>query len=72
MLSVLPNFNPKFPQSLPALLIVVIAHTGVAEKTKGLNLRKCYPVHEVEEEEYFESTYAIGDEPDDTRIDLIV
>ena len=69
MLSVLPNFNPKFPQSLPALTIVVFAHTGVAAKTNGLNLIKCYPVHE-EEDQYFDSTYAIGDVPDDTRIDF--
>ena len=71
MLSVLPNFNPKLKQSsLDGLNIVVIAHTGVAAKTNGLNLIKCYPVHE-EEDQYFDSTYAIGDVPDDTRIDLI-
>ena len=48
MLSVLPNFNPKLKQSSPALTIVVIAQTGGAVKGNGLNLRKCYPVHEEE------------------------
>ena len=71
MLSVLPNFNPKFAQILLDELRVVIAHIGATENTNGLNLRKCYPVHE-EEDLYFESTYAMGDEPDETRIDLIL
>ena len=72
MLSVLPNFNPKFAQSAPDVLnIVVFAHKGVAVKANGLNLSKCYPVHEVDDL-YIDSTYAVGDEPDDTKIDLIM
>jgi hypothetical protein len=51
---------------------VYFIQTAVLEKLRGLNLNKCYP----EQEKLFilklESTYAIGEAPELTVIDLII
>ena len=42
----LPNSNPRCPQlSVP---FVYLIQTGALEKTRGLNLNKCCPVHDDE------------------------
>jgi hypothetical protein len=56
---------------LEVLTSVYFIQTGALEKVRGLNLNKCYPVHDVVADLLLESTYAMGDAPELIVIDLI-